>query len=114
MANVDWVLFMMFRNRLSLTSNMRLENARTKKSIIADIIGGRMSEKNYRDFWREIRNSSNSNVKLPNVVGNEHGSQNISGMWQEHYLARSLMWLGVATRNYILIYVRNIQFLTNV
>ena len=37
------------------------------------------------DFWREIKNSSNSNVKLPNVLGNVHGSQNISDMWQEHY-----------------------------
>ena len=43
-----------------------------------------MSEK-ITDFWREIKTSSNSNITLPNIVGNVRGSQNISGMWQEHY-----------------------------
>ena len=33
----------------------------------------------------ELKNSSNSNIKLPNIVDNVHGSQSISGMWQEHY-----------------------------
>ena len=51
-----------------------------RNSIIADKIADKISEKNDRDFWREIKNSSNSNVKLLNVVGNVHGSQNISGM----------------------------------
>ena len=40
--------------------------------------------KNYRDIWREIKNSSNSNVKLPNIVDKVCGSQNI---W---YVARTL------------------------
>ena len=56
-----------------------------KNSIIADKIAEKMSGKNDRDFWREIKNSTNSNVKLPNTVGDVHGSQNIRGMWQEHY-----------------------------
>ena len=36
-------------------------------------------------LFGEIKNSSNSKIKLPNVVGNAQGSDNISGMWQEHY-----------------------------
>ena len=44
-----------------------------------------MCAKNDRTFWREIKKTSNSKIKLPNVVGNAQGSDNISGMWQEHY-----------------------------
>ena len=56
-----------------------------KNSIISDKIAEAMCAKNDRAFWREIKNSSNSKIKLPNVVGNAQGSDNISGMWQEHY-----------------------------
>ena len=56
-----------------------------KNSIISDKIAEAMCSKNDRAFWREIKNSSNSKIKLPNVVGNAQGSDNISGMWQEHY-----------------------------
>ncbi len=45
-----------------------------------------MCAKNDRAFWREIKNFSNSKIKLPNVVCNAQGSDNISGMWQEHYI----------------------------
>ena len=33
----------------------------------------------------KIKNSTNSNGNLPNIVGDVHGSQNISGVSQEHY-----------------------------
>ena len=56
-----------------------------KNSIISDKIAEAMCAKNDRTFWREIKNSSNSKIKLSNVVGNAQGSDNISGMWQEHY-----------------------------
>ena len=56
-----------------------------KNSIISDKIAEAMCAKNDRTFWREIKNSSNSKIKLPNVVANAQGSDNISGMWQEHY-----------------------------
>ena len=36
-------------------------------------------------FGRKYKTSSNSRMKLPNVVGNAQGSDNISVMWQEHY-----------------------------
>ena len=55
-----------------------------KNSIISDKIAEAMCAKNDRAFWRN-KNSSNSKIKLPNVVGNAQGSDNISGMWQEHY-----------------------------
>ena len=56
-----------------------------KNSIISDKIAESMCAKNDRAFWREIKNYSNSKLKLPNAVGNAQGSDNISVMWQEHY-----------------------------
>ena len=46
-----------------------------------------MCAKNDLAFWREIKknNYSNSKLKLPNVVDDAQGSDNISVMWQEHY-----------------------------
>ena len=49
-----------------------------KNSIIADKIAKTTCEKNDRAFWREIQNSLNSKIKLPNVVGNAQGNDNIS------------------------------------
>ena len=48
-----------------------------KNSIISDKIAEAMCAKNDRAFWREIKNSSYSKIKLPNVVGNAQGSDNI-------------------------------------
>ena len=54
-------------------------------SIISDKIAESMFAKNDRAFWREIKNYSNSKLKLPNAVGDAQGSDNISVMCQEHY-----------------------------
>ena len=56
-----------------------------KNTIISHTMAEATCSKNDKAFLREIKNSSNSNIKLPNVVGKAQGSDNISGMWQEHY-----------------------------
>ena len=56
-----------------------------KNSIISDKIAESMCAKNDRAFGREIKNYSNSKLKLPNAVGDAQGSDNISVIWQEHY-----------------------------
>lgn len=57
-----------------------------KNCLIADKIANKLSNKNDRDFWREIKLHSNSKIKLPNNVGNAYGAANICEMWQEHYM----------------------------
>ena len=54
-------------------------------STIVDKIAEKMCEKNDIAFWREIKHSLTSKIKLPNVVGNAEGNDNISVVWQEHY-----------------------------
>ena len=55
-----------------------------KNSIISYKFTEAMCAKNDRAFWRE-KKSSKRKIKLRNVVGNAQGSDNLSGMWQEHY-----------------------------
>ena len=64
---------------------MRYENVTRKNAIIADKIACKLAEKNDKDFWREIKMQSNCNIKLPNAVGDAHGANEISAMWQEQY-----------------------------
>ena len=62
---------------------MRLEYERTK-NIIADRVAGNI----------------NNNIKFPNVVDNVHRSQNISGVWQEHYSQIFNVVKGSCTKEY--------------
>ena len=56
-----------------------------KNAIIADKIADNLCNKDDRTFWREIKNVTNSKVKLPSRIGDVHGSNAVSGMWKEHY-----------------------------
>ena len=38
-------------------------------------------------FWREIKNVTNSKVKLPSRIGDVHGSNAVAGMRKEHYVS---------------------------
>ena len=54
-------------------------------SIIADKIVDNLCNKDDRTFWSEIKNVTNSQVKLPSRIGDVHGSDAVAGMWKEHY-----------------------------
>ena len=56
-----------------------------KNAIIADKIADNLCNKDDRTFWREIKNVTNSKVKLPSRSGDVHGSNAVAGMWKKHY-----------------------------
>ena len=56
-----------------------------KNTIIADKIADNLCNKDDRTFWREIKNITSSNVKLPSRIGDVHGSDAVAGMGKEHY-----------------------------
>ena len=63
-----------------------LRKCKTRKNaIIADKIACKLAEKNDKDVWREVKMQSNCNIKLSNAVGDAHGANEISAMWQEQY-----------------------------
>ena len=37
------------------------------------------------ELFGEIKNVTNSKVKLPSRIGDVHGSDAVAGMWKEHY-----------------------------
>ena len=53
-------------------------------SILADKLAIQHCNKNDKQFWKDIKNSLNSKVKLPNVVNSCKGSD-IPEMWKQHY-----------------------------
>ena len=52
--------------------------------IISDRLADKLCTKSDKDFWKDIRNISNSKVNLPNLVGDAKGDQ-IPNMWNTHY-----------------------------
>ena len=63
-----------------------LRVCKTRKStIIADKITANLCKKDDRAFLGELKNMTNSKIKLPSVVGNAHCNDAINTMWQEHY-----------------------------
>ena len=56
-----------------------------KNTIIADKSADTLCNKDDRTFWREIKNVTNSKVKLSSRIGYVHGSDAVAGMWKEHY-----------------------------
>ena len=56
-----------------------------KNVIVADNLADKLCKKDDREFWRHIKNVTNSKVKLPSRVGDAHGSADITTMWKEHY-----------------------------
>ena len=44
-----------------------------------------MCQTDQRNFWKEIRCTMNSNVKLPTCIDGVHGDCNIAAMWKHHY-----------------------------
>ena len=56
-----------------------------KNAIIADKIADNLCNNDDRTFWREIKNVTNSKVKLSSRIGDVHGSIAVAGMWKEHY-----------------------------
>ena len=57
---------------------------RNKNSIIADKLADKFKNKNDREFWKDIRNMTNSKVNLPNMVHTFIGDE-IPEMWKNHY-----------------------------
>ena len=54
--------------------------------IISDRLADKLCTKYDKKFWKDIRNISNSKVKLPNLVGDAQGDQ-IPNMWNNHYMS---------------------------
>ena len=44
-----------------------------------------MCQTDQRNFWKEIRCTMNSNVKLPTCIDGVHGDSNNAAMWKHHY-----------------------------
>ena len=79
------VLYDLMRNsRLRFKHALRMCK-NNKNAIIADKIADNLCNKDDRTFWREIKNVTNSKVKLPSRIGDVHGSNAVAGMWKEHY-----------------------------
>ena len=79
------VLYDLMRNsRLRLKHALRMCKNK-KNAIIADNIADNLCNKDDRTFWRDIKNVTNSKVKLPSRIGDVHGSNAVAGMWKEHY-----------------------------
>ena len=57
-----------------------------KNTIIADNIAANLCKKDDRAFWGEIKKMTNSKIKLPSMVGNANGNDDINTMWQEQYI----------------------------
>ena len=56
-----------------------------KETIVSDRIADKMCQTDQRNFWKEIRCTMNSNVKLPTCIDGVHGDSNIAAMWKHHY-----------------------------
>ena len=52
---------------------------------ISPRIAEKMCQTDQRNFWKEIRCTMNSNVKLPTCIDGVHGDCNIAAMWKHHY-----------------------------
>ena len=57
----------------------------SKNKTVADKIAEQLYDKNDKDFWKEIKIAANCKIKLPNVVGNAIGTEEISVMWYDYY-----------------------------
>ena len=57
---------------------------RKKNSFLADKLTKKFSDKNDKEFWRDIKNMTNSKVPLPNMVDNAKGAE-IPVFWKHHY-----------------------------
>ena len=44
-----------------------------------------MCQTDQRNFWKELRCTMNSNVKLPTCIDGVHEDCNIAAMWKHHY-----------------------------
>ena len=87
---------------------------RQTRTIFADRLADSMHRKNDTDFWRDIHNSTNSAIKLPNVVDTVQGNGNITSMWKTDYELTVNMLLGTAdVMEFIMIYVMLILLYTN-
>ena len=58
---------------------------REKETIVSDRIADKMCQTDQRNFWKEIRCTMNSNVKLPTCIDGVHGDSNIAALWKNHY-----------------------------
>jgi len=55
-------------------------------SICADMFAGSLATKDYRNFWKHIRKTSNDRSTLhANCVGGCTGDSEVTGMWMKHY-----------------------------
>ena len=58
---------------------------RQTRTIFADRLADSMHRKNDTDFWKDIHNTTNSAIKLPNVVDTVQGNGIIIFMWKTYY-----------------------------
>ena len=56
-----------------------------EESLRRESLAKKLSNKDVKDFWKEIRYLNNSNMPLPNVIDEVHGVNNIVEMWDDHY-----------------------------
>ena len=57
----------------------------------ADALAKSLYQKDYDDFWKDIKGQQNVNKANPSCIAGEIGSENIVNMWEKHY--RSLFCL---------------------
>ena len=75
---------LMKRSRASFKYAVR-QLKRDEERIRADNMARKMADKNYTDFWKEIKMVNNSRVPLPSSIEGVSGRQNITLLWKEHF-----------------------------
>ena len=72
---------LMKRSRASFKYAVR-QLKRDEERIRADNMARKMADKNYTDFWKEIKMANNSRVPLPSSIEGVSGRQNITLLWK--------------------------------
>ena len=75
---------LMKRSRASFKYAVR-QLKRDEERIRADNMARKMADKNYTDFWKEIKIANNSRVPLPSSIEGVSGRQNITLLWEDHF-----------------------------
>ena len=58
---------------------------RNEAQIKADLLAKSVSHKDYRTFWKDIKNAQNENMPQATCINGVSGSDSICDMWAEHY-----------------------------